>query len=60
MLYLFALIGMAAVAAVVWVVLRPQPTIQKPPRAIAPDDDPDFLRRLGERRNERRDDDLTG
>ena len=60
MLYLFALIGMAAAAAMVWVALRPHPTVQKRPRAIPPDDDPDFLRKLGERRKERRDDDLTG
>ena len=60
MLYLFALIGMVAVVAAVWVALRPQPTVVKRPRVLPPDDDPEFLRRLNERRNERRDDGLTG
>lgn len=60
MLYLFALIGMAAVVAAVWVALRPPPTVVKRPRVIAPDDDPEFLRGLGERRKDRRDDGLTG
>ena len=59
MLYLFALIGMAAVVAAVWFALRPQqPTVAKRPRVLPPDDDPEFLRRLSERRNERRDDGL--
>ena len=62
MLYLFVLIGMVAVAAAVWFTLRPQPTVSKrrPPRMLAPDDDPEFLRRLGERRTERHCDDLPG
>lgn len=60
MLYLFALIGMAAVVAAVWVALRPQPTVVKRPRVLPPDDDPDFLRRLGERRIDPRDDGLNG
>jgi hypothetical protein len=60
-LYLFALIGMAAVAAVVWFALRPQqPTVTKRPRVLPPDDDPEFLRRLDKRRTERHDDDLSG
>jgi len=60
-LYLFALIGMAAVAAAVWFALRPQrPTISKRPRVVPPDDDPEFLRRLSERRIKRHDDDLPG
>ena len=64
MLYLFALIGMVAVVAAVWVALRPQPTVAKRPakrpRIVAPDDDPEFLRRLGERPKDGRDGDLTG
>jgi hypothetical protein len=59
-LYLFALIGMAAVAAAVWFTLRPQRTVSKQPRVLPPDDDPEFLRRLSERRIERHDDDLPG
>jgi hypothetical protein len=60
-LFLFALIGMVAVAAAVWVAVRPQPTVAKQrPRVLPPDDDPDFLRQLNERRNKRRDDGLTG
>jgi hypothetical protein len=59
--YLFALIGMTAVAAAVWFAVRRQPTVSKrPPRALAPDDDPEFLRRLGERRTERHGDDFPG
>jgi hypothetical protein len=59
-LYLFALIGMAAVVAAVWVALRSQPTAVKRPRVLPPDDDPEFLRRLNEQRREPRDDGLTG
>jgi hypothetical protein len=58
-LYLFALIGIAAVMGAVWFALRSQPTVAKRPRVLPPDDDPEFLRRLNEPRKERRDDDLT-
>lgn len=54
MIYLLALIGAVTVAVVLWTVLGGKgPTSPPRPRTIAPDDDPDFLRRL----NERRDDD---
>jgi hypothetical protein len=59
-LYLFVLIAMAAVAAAVWFTLRPQPSAPKRPRVLPPDDDPEFLRRLNERRTERHGDDLSG
>ncbi len=51
MIYLLALIGAVTVAVVLWATVgptRPRPV----PRMIAPDDDPDFLRRLSERRDD--------
>jgi hypothetical protein len=51
-LYLFALIGMAVVVAAVWFALRPQPSTRPARRVLPPDDDPEFLRRLNERRDE--------
>jgi hypothetical protein len=55
-LYLFALIGMVATVAAVWFAMRPQPTAtRRAPRVLPPDDDPEFLRRLNERRNDRDD-----
>lgn len=53
MIYLLALIGAVTVAAVLWTMVGPKRPTGPRPRTIAPDDDPDFLRRL----NERRDDD---
>lgn len=51
MLYLLALIGLAAAVAVLWVTIGGRRTPQAPQRrVIAPDDDPEFLRRLKERR----------
>ena len=51
MLYLLALIGAVTVFAVVWALLssslNPFPRARR--RVLAPDDDPEFLRRLGER-----------
>jgi hypothetical protein len=53
-LYLFALIGVAAVVGALWAALRPQATLTRPrrPRVLPPDDDPEFLRRLNERRRD--------
>ncbi|HEY3262697.1 MAG TPA: hypothetical protein VGJ95_20940 [Pseudonocardiaceae bacterium] len=52
MLYLLALIGAVTLFAAVWALLssslNPFPPTRR--RALAPDDDPEFLRRLGERR----------
>jgi hypothetical protein len=50
MLYLFALAGLAIIVAVFWATAGPRRKPSTPPRALAPDDDPEFLRRLGERR----------
>lgn len=53
MLYLFALIGMVTVVAVLWAAFGPRRgEPERGPRQVGPDDDPDFLRRLNERRDE--------
>jgi hypothetical protein len=54
MLYIIALAALTAVGLLTWKAMsRQQPgtssTRSVPPRQIAPDDDPEFLRRLGER-----------
>ncbi|MBV9845077.1 MAG: hypothetical protein JOZ47_08410 [Kutzneria sp.] len=58
MVYLFALIGAVTVGVVLWRLLGAgQSQVETPPkRAVAPDDDPDFLRDLG-RRTRRHDSD---
>ncbi|MGH3907209.1 MAG: hypothetical protein ACRDTE_23985 [Pseudonocardiaceae bacterium] len=49
--YLLAAIGAATVAVLLWKAFGPQtPGARRP--ALAPDDDPDFLRRLNRRRQE--------
>ena len=52
MLYVLAAIGAVAVIVLLWraFVARPADVAPRRSRAIAPDDDPDFLRRLGERK----------
>ena len=53
MIYVLALIGAIAVVVLLWraFVSRPESVApRRSPRSIAPDDDPDFLRRLGEKR----------
>jgi len=52
MIYLLALIGAVTVAAVLWSTVGPKRPIGPQPRMIAPDDDPDFLRRISERRDD--------
>lgn len=52
MLYLLALIGAVTVAAVLWAAVGNRHRPGHAPRIIPPDDDPDFLRRLGERRDD--------
>lgn len=64
MLYLFALVGAITVAVLLWRAFGANPaavTERRPRRAapIAPDDDPDFLRRLGEQKKKPRDEDGT-
>jgi len=58
MLYLFAAIGIVAIAVLLWRAFAPARVHAGTtrPRSIAPDDDPDFLRSLGEQ-NRRPDND---
>jgi hypothetical protein len=49
-LYVLALIGLITVIAVLWATVGPRHVPDRRPRGLAPDDDPEFLRRLGERR----------
>lgn len=56
MLYLLAAIGVVAVAVLLWRALSPDRVgVGARRQVIAPDDDPDFLRHLGEQT--KRDDD---
>jgi hypothetical protein len=49
MLYLLAAIGFVTIAVLLWRAFAPvRVGVGVRPRPIAPDDDPDFLRRLGE------------
>ena len=59
MLYVLALIGAVAVIVLLWraFVARPESVAPRRSRSVAPDDDPDFLRRLGENKRRRPDDD---
>jgi hypothetical protein len=50
MLYLLVLIGVATVIAVVWAAAGPPHRQPAPRRIVAPDDDPEFLRRISQRR----------
>jgi hypothetical protein len=52
MLYLLAAIGAIAVAVLLWraFVARPATVAPRRPRSLAPDDDPEFLRRLNEKK----------
>jgi len=51
MLYVIALAATLAVLALLWRAFRTPNTVIRPPsrRPIAPDDDPEFLRRLAEK-----------
>ncbi|HEX3647828.1 MAG TPA: hypothetical protein VHV49_05335 [Pseudonocardiaceae bacterium] len=49
MLYLLAAIGVVTIAALLWRALNPdRVSVGARRQVVAPDDDPDFLRRLGE------------
>ncbi|HEV2778266.1 MAG TPA: hypothetical protein VGX25_02595 [Actinophytocola sp.] len=53
MLYLLAAIGAIAVIVLLWRAFVARPASVSPrrtSRSVAPDDDPEFLRRLGERK----------
>ena len=57
MIYVLAVFAAAAVAVALWRLVGPQHEARPSGRRVlAPDDDPDFLRELGERAR-RRDDD---
>ena len=61
MLYLLAAIGAIAVVVLLWraFVARPESVAPRRPRSIAPDDDPDFLRGLGEKKRRSPDEDVA-
>jgi hypothetical protein len=58
-LWMVLIILLPAVGAIAWITLskiakpKPRPTPRRPARPIAPDDDPDFLRRLAEEQRRR-------
>jgi hypothetical protein len=57
MLYLLAVIGALTIAVLLWRAFGPDRVDTAPSRrAVAPDDDPDFLRKLGEQRKKKPDD----
>lgn len=60
MVYLFAAIGVVTIAVLLWRVVGEDRVEATAPRRtpVAPDDDPEFLRRLGEQN--KRDDGGTG
>ena len=47
MLYIFAIIGVVALTMLFWRAFGPQSTDRSSTRVRGPDDDPEFLRRLG-------------
>ncbi|MCP3798986.1 hypothetical protein NLX83_06930 [Allokutzneria sp. A3M-2-11 16] len=57
-LYMLAAIGAVTISALLWRAFGPEQTSKPRAAALAPDDDPEFLRRLDERkRRERKDPD---
>lgn len=57
MLYLLAVIGALTIAVLLWRAFGPNRVDTAPSRrTVAPDDDPDFLRKLGEQRKKKPDD----
>jgi hypothetical protein len=57
MLYLLAVIGALTIAVLLWRAFGPNRVETAPSRRIvAPDDDPDFLRKLGEQRKKKPED----
>ncbi|NUT50189.1 MAG: hypothetical protein HOV94_23185 [Saccharothrix sp.] len=57
MLYLLAVIGALTIAVLLWRAFGPDRVDTAPSRRfVAPDDDPDFLRKLGEQRKKNPDD----
>ncbi|PXY35126.1 hypothetical protein DI005_10515 [Prauserella sp. PE36] len=61
MLYLLAAIGALTIAVLLWRVFGAERVgVPQRPSAVAPDDDPDFLRKLGEQRPKKPDEDDKG
>ncbi|GAB2995739.1 hypothetical protein AB0K14_18765 [Actinosynnema sp. NPDC050801] len=57
MLYLLAVIGALTIAVLLWRAFGPDRVDTAPSRRfVAPDDDPDFLRKLGEQPRKKPDD----
>ncbi|CAL9671307.1 hypothetical protein AB0A74_16565 [Saccharothrix sp. NPDC042600] len=55
MLYVLALIGALTIAVLLWRAFGPDRVDSAPSRrVIAPDDDPEFLRKLGEQAKKKR------
>jgi hypothetical protein len=50
-IYVLALIGAVTVSVLLWKAFGPNDPRPRKPTVLAPDDDPDFLRQLGERGN---------
>lgn len=58
MIYLLAAVGALTIAVLLWKVLASERVgVPSQPSPIAPDDDPDFLRSLGEQKNIQDEDD---
>ncbi|MBB5954743.1 hypothetical protein FHS29_001313 [Saccharothrix tamanrassetensis] len=57
MLYVLALIGALTIAVLLWRAFGPDRVDTAPSRrVVAPDDDPEFLRKLGEQKKKRPED----
>lgn len=60
MLYLLAVVGAITISVVVWRLLSQERVgAGTRPNPVAPDDDPEFLRKLGEQKPKRSDEDDT-
>lgn len=46
MIYVLALIGLVTLAVLFWRAFGPDAGVSAPGRAVGPDDDPEFLRRI--------------
>jgi hypothetical protein len=56
MIYLLAVVGALAIAVLLWRAFGPESVgVSSRSTTLAPDDDPDFLRKLGEQQRKSRD-----
>ncbi|GAA2818597.1 hypothetical protein [Saccharopolyspora taberi] len=55
MIYVLAAIGALTVAVLLWKAFGPDTTATREKPQVAPDDDPEFLRRLGEQQRKQGD-----